>query len=217
MSGPVEVEFAITLPRRSSAPARFGLLQVRPLAGFGDEVAVADEDLSGAEVLVSSLQAAGNGVRSGLQDVVFVDPERFDPLATRIIARELEALNGRLLGEGRRYVLVGFGRWGTADPSLGIPVAWPQVSGAAALVEAALPHFRVEPSQGSHFFHNLVNLHVSYLSTGAPGEQPVDWSWLQGLRQMDRTPHVLHVRSDTPLTVRVDGRRRRGVIFRDRG
>jgi len=217
VSGPVEVEFAITLPPRSDVPARFGLLQVRPLAGPGDEVAIGDEELAGDGVLVSSLHAAGNGVTSGLHDVIFVDPDAFDPLATRVIAREVEALNAQLLAQGRRYVLIGFGRWGTADPSLGIPVVWPQVAGAAALVEAALPSFRVEPSQGSHFFHNLVNLRVSYLSTGAPGEQPVDWSWLRGLELVDRRPHVRHVRSEAPLTVRVDGRGRRGVVSRGAG
>jgi len=214
VSGPVEVEFAITLPTRPGVPARFGVLQVRGLAGLDEDVAVSDEELSGGAVLVSSRHAAGNGVTTGLRDVVYLDPEAFDPLATRAIAREVETANARLVGEGRRSVLIGFGRWGTADPALGIPVSWPQVSGAAALVEAALPRFRVEPSQGSHFFHNLVNMRVSYLSTGAPGEQQVDWSWLDGCEVVERQPHLRHVRCPAPLTVRVDGRQRRGAILR---
>ena len=213
LSGPVEIEFALTLPHRKG-PARLGVLQVRPLAGLEEEVAVGEEELSGEAVLASSRHAAGNGVLSGLRDVVYLEPNGFDVLQTRAIAREVEALNAHLVREGRRYVLIGFGRWGSQDPSLGVPVTWPQVAGAGALVESGLPGFRVEPSQGSHFFHNLVNQRVSFLSVGQPGEQPVDWDWLGARELVERTPHARHVKTEAPLTVRVDGRSRRGVILR---
>jgi hypothetical protein len=214
LGAPVEIEFAVTLGLRRSDPARLGLLQVRPLAGLEEEVTLPEEELSGAAVLTSSRRAVGNGVVGGIHDVVFVEPRTFDSLETRTIAGEIAALNARLVREGRRYLLIGFGRWGTADPALGIPVAWPQVASASALVEAALPEFVIEPSQGSHFFHNLVNQRVSYLSVGGPGEQPVDWAWLAGCEVLERRAYACLVRTEQPLTVRVDGRSRRGVILR---
>ena len=100
----------------------------------------------------------GNGVVEGIQDVVYTKPGAFDAKHTRLMAAEIEKVNRPLLGEGRPYLLIGFGRWGSSDPWLGIPVTWGMVSGAKAIVEATLPSMNVEPSQGSHFFHNLSSL-----------------------------------------------------------
>ena len=207
---PVEIEFALSLPPR--APARFGLLQVRPLFVSSDVIEVADGALADARALVVSRAAMGNG-RRRIEDVVYVDPERFEARATPEIALELERINRGLLGARRPYLLIGFGRWGSSDPWLGIPVRWDQISGARAIVEATLPGMSPEPSQGSHFFHNLSSFDALYLTVPPGGERGIDWRYLAAQPRIDETEHVRHVRCARPLRVEVDGRSRRGGVW----
>ncbi len=148
LESPVEIEFAINLHRTEALPARLGFLQVRPMMVAGEAVEVSPEDLVGEGVLLATDKALGNGARNDLLDVVFVPPEAFDPAATPAIAKELEKINRELVAAGRNYVLIGFGRWGTSDPSLGIPVAWGQISGARVIVEATLPGRPARPQPG---------------------------------------------------------------------
>jgi len=208
----VEIEFAVTIDEPPAGGAWFGLLQVRPMAALDEVVQVSDADLAHAAALVASERVLGNGVDTTITDVVYVLAERFDPLATRAMVGEIAARNRELVAAGRPYLLIGFGRWGSADPSLGIPVAWSDVGGARAIVEATLPHMNVEPSQGSHFFHNLSSFRVSYFMVHH-AERPIDWAWLARQGVVAETEHVRHVRTSVPLSVRVDGRAGRGVIL----
>jgi hypothetical protein len=128
------------------------------------------------------------------------------------MAKELEDINRSLVADGRRYLLIGFGRWGTSDPGLGIPVAWGQISGARAIVEATLPDVQPDLSQGSHFFHNLLSFRVLYLSVEHHGPHRIDWDWLERQPVVQSTAHVTHVRLPKPLEVRVDSASGRGVI-----
>ncbi len=162
----VEIEFAMTLPRGGKQPPRFGFLQVRPMVAPGEDIDIAPEELSGPGVLVASDRAMGNGEVNTIRDVVYTKPDTFESRHTRAIAQEIDRLNRGLVNESRPYLLVGFGRWGSSDPWLGIPVTWSQVSGAKAIVEATLEKMNVEPSQGSHFFHNLSSFEVSYFTVG---------------------------------------------------
>ena len=209
--GPVEIEFALSLP--DAGPARLGFLQVRPLLVSADAVELAEDELVAPGTLVASTAALGNG-RAELRDVVYVEPTRFEARLTPAIALEIEGLNRGLLEAGRPYLLIGFGRWGSADPWLGIPVRFDQIAGARGIVEAALPHMNPEPSQGSHFFHNLQSLSVLYLTVPLASARAIDWDWLASQKVVARTEHVRHVRSERPLTLRVDGRTRRGVVTR---
>jgi len=202
LGAPVEIEFALSLP--PGGPRRFGFLQVRPLAVGTEKVEVAEEDL--ATAAVASRKALGNG-RLTLSDVVYVDPDTFEARATREIAEEIAAFNRGLLAEDRPYLLIGFGRWGSSDPWLGIPVRWDQISGARAIVEAAIPGMSPEPSQGSHFFHNLSSFEVCYLTLPT-----IDWNWLQRQPELGRSVHVRHVRVPLPVEVAVDGRTGRGLV-----
>jgi hypothetical protein len=208
----VEIEFAVTTDGPALSDARFGLLQVRPMVGPGEVVEVVDEQMADPLALVASERVLGNGTDASIRDIVYVLPERFDVLATRRMVGEIAARNRELVAAGTPYLLIGFGRWGSADPSLGIPVAWPDVAGARAIVEATLPRINVEPSQGSHFFHNLSSFRVSYFMVHHD-ERPVAWDWLARQPVVDETEHVRHVRTPEPLTVRVDGRAGRGVIL----
>jgi hypothetical protein len=196
-------------------PARVGLVQVRPMRTVDATVEVGAEELDDERVVVASELTLGNGVRSDLSDVVMLPPERFDRLATGRIAAELEGLNGELVDQGRPYLLLGFGRWGTTDPSMGVPVLWGQIAGAAVIVEATLPEVDPELSQGSHFFHNLLGRQVLYLSVPHDGPHPIDWRWLSAQPVHGATEHAVHLRLERPLRVRVDGRQRRGVIERE--
>jgi len=210
--GAVEIEFAATLPARSDGELRFGLVQVRAMATPLEEIAVVEEDLSTPDTLLASRRAVGNGERADIGDVVYVRPDRFDPARSREVAAEVAELNRALMDAGRPYVLIGFGRWGSADPWLGIPVVWGQVAGAGVLVEATLPQRRIDPSQGSHFFHNVSSLGVVVLSVGAGETATLRWDRLDALPAVAETAHVRHVRTEYPLHVRVDGRSGLGFV-----
>jgi hypothetical protein len=211
---PVEIEFAINLDRKDALPARVGFLQVRPMMVGGEKVDVSHEDLLTDDVLLASETVLGNGKRTDLEDVVFIRPDAFKPAETPAMAKELEDINRGLVADGRRYLLVGFGRWGTSDPWLGIPVAWGQISGARVIVEATLPDVQPDLSQGSHFFHNLLSFHVLYISVEHYGPHRIDWEWLGRQSAVQSTDHLTHVRLPEPLEIRVDGVSGRGVIRR---
>jgi hypothetical protein len=155
----------------------------------------------------------GNGTIGGLADIVFVKPDTFDASQTRLIGAELGLLNAKLTGAQRSYVLIGFGRWGSSDPWLGIPVSWDQISGAKVIVESTRPEMNVELSQGSHFFHNISCLGVSYLSVRHADTGGIDWNRLQAAEVVEETRFLRHVRVDAPLRVKVDGRSGRGGVW----
>ncbi len=208
-----EIEMAATLPDSWDGPVRLAFLQVRLMVAPEEAVEILPEELSSPGAVVTSLRAMGNGRIEGIRDVVYTRPESFDAKYTRAMALEIEQLNRRLVAEGRRYLLIGLGRWGSSDPWLGIPVTWGQVSGAKVIVEATLPSMNVEPSQGSHFFHNLSSFQVSYFTVHHAGEGArIAWEWLDRQEPVVETSYLRHVRLPTPLVVKVDGRTGRGLI-----
>lgn len=210
---PVEIEFALTWGA-SGGPARLGFLQVRPMAVAQGDLELQAAALEGDDVVVASERVMGHGVRDGLEDVVFVKREGFELAHMPAIALEVERANAALVAAGRPYVLIGFGRWGSAERWLGIPVAWSQIAGAAVIVEAAVPMVRAELSQGAHFFHNLLSFRVAYLSVPESGRARLDWDFLLGLPRVSESEHVVHARVPGGLRVEVDGRRQRGLIRR---
>ena len=186
---PVEIEFAVTLN-----PRRFGFLQIRPMMVSAEEVTITDADWNRENVWIASSSVLGNGILDSIQDVVYVDREKFDLKFSRQIALEIAEINRRLLSENGRYLLLGFGRWGSSDPWLGIPVNWGQVSGAKVIVEAALPEVRVELSQGSHFFHNLISFKVAYFSVRPVPSDHIQWHWLAQQPVEQQTEFVRHAK-----------------------
>ncbi len=209
----VEMEFAMTLDPRRGIPARFGFLQVRPMVVSHERVDILPGEMTDGNLLASSDRVLGNGRAENIEDIVYVVPETFDAKNTPRIALELDTINRQMKEERRPYLLIGFGRWGSSDPWLGIPVEWGQVSGARAIVEATRPGMDTELSQGAHFFHNLSSFRVFYFSVHHAGDHRIDWAWLERQRETTRTEFVRHVRLDSPLVVKVDGRKGRGVIL----
>ncbi|MFZ1983670.1 MAG: PEP/pyruvate-binding domain-containing protein, partial [Desulfatitalea sp.] len=193
MGCPVEMEFAADLPRTPGGQYSFALLQIRPMGkreqSMHIEITAEDE----RRAVCFSRRALGNGLREDIRDIVFVKPETFDPARTPAMAADIARLNGDLERLGRPYVLIGPGRWGSADPWLGIPVAWKDIRGVAAIVETTAHNLNADPSQGSHFFHNLTAQGIGYLTVTGPDTGFVDWPWLAGLPPADETPFVRHV------------------------
>lgn len=204
---PVEIEFAMTFD-----PHRLGFLQVRPMVVPNGDMEVSCEDLASSKTLIASETVLGNGVLEEIADIVYVIPQRFDLKNTRAIADELEEHNHRLLAEKRPYLLIVFGRLGTLDPWLGIPVTWGQICGAQVIVEATQENVRVELSQGSHYFHNIINLGVMYFSMPFTSPYRIDWEWIDGQPVLREGDFTRHVRLPAPLRVKVDGRSGRGLI-----
>ena len=212
----VEIEFAITLQgRRGDRPrARLGFLQVRSMV-VPDQVV--DVNLSDPRAIVASDMVMGNGTADDIQDIVFARPDKFSPMHTPAIAQELELVNRELRDQHRPYLLIGFGRWGSSQSSLGIPVDWSQISGARAIVEATLPEMNVELSQGSHFFHNLSSFRASYFMVQHGRRPGINWDWLNRQPVVRETEFIRHVRPTARLSVRVDGRTAKGVILQQTG
>ncbi len=209
----VEVEFAVNLPFKADRKPAFDLLQIRPM-GLGQhriDVKIADEDVSRA--FCYSTKALGNGRSREIADIIFVNPETFEPALTVEIAGEIGQLNQQLVRQDRKYLLIGPGRWGSADRWLGIPVRWNDISGVGAIVETTAENLKADPSQGSHFFHNITSLGISYLTTSDNGDDFIDWSWLQSLPAKNQTRYLKHIRLDHPLTIKIDGKRSRAVII----
>jgi CheY-like chemotaxis protein len=212
---PVEIEFAARLRQSSGEPADLGFLQVRPLvlAHEGEELRLDEVDRE--RLVCQSSKVLGNGRIGDLRDIVVVDFHRFERARSKEVAGGVAHFNATLNAQGRPYLLIGVGRWGSTEPWLGIPVEWDEISGARVIVEAGFRDFRVTPSQGSHFFQNLTAFQVGYFTVNPDaGEGFVDWQWLANTAAMEEDGCVRHLRFDAPLAVVMNGRTSQGMIFK---
>jgi CheY-like chemotaxis protein len=214
LGNPVEIEFAVSLPR-GEEPAAFGFLQIRPLTLARDHQDLAMEEVDPAQLICQSTKVLGNGRIDNLHDVVVVDSQRFERSRSREVAEAVAHFNASLNLENRPYLLIGVGRWGSNDPWLGIPVEWDEISGARAIVEAGFRDFRVTPSQGSHFFQNLTAFQVGYFTVNPDaGEGSVDWHWLAEQRAVEERGCVRHLRFAEPIRVVMNSKTSQGVIYK---
>lgn len=214
---PVEIEFAATMGNRTE-PAEMGFLQLRPVAPSKED---ADVDLTGIRadrVFCDSPSVLGHGRWDHLTDWIVVDRSLFERSQSGEVAAAVTDFNNRLTSEGRTYGLIGVGRWGSSQPWLGIPVKWEDISGARIIVEAGFKDFRVTPSQGTHFYQNLVSLGVGYFTVNASaGEGFVDWDWLAAAPEVASQGAVRLVRLPSPAVAVLNGRERRGVLLKPKG
>ena len=210
----VDIEFAVTVDPANKKSTRFGLLQVKSL-GISDEIVDLDQLESAKEkVLAASNNAMGNGSINFLEDIIYVEPETFHFRHTETIAREIEEFNKQMKETNHPYLLIGFGRWGTSNPGVGIPVEWKNICCARTIIEAHLPNVTVDFSRGANVFHNISTLGVFYFCMKREEKFPIDWEWLKQQKLIKETQYVKHVRLKSPLTVKVDGRKRRGIIYK---
>jgi len=208
----VDVEFSINLPPDGDGPPELAILQIRPMASRGDMAPVDILPEEAKRCFCYSENALGNGVLRDLTDIIYVKPADFDAAKTVDIAKEISRLNAALAKEGRKYILIGPGRWGSADSWLGIPVRWADISGAAVIVETTHPSFTADPSQGSHFFHNMTSLGMTYLNITSDTRDFIKPSWFSSRPVMGVTRYLSHIRLNRPVVVKVDGRRSTGII-----
>lgn len=210
---PVEIEFAVDFPMNVRQKARLAVLQIRPMSAREEmlEVHIRQEEMDRAFCLCH--QALGNTDNQSMHDLIAIRPETFDPARTIEMAQELGKLNAALVAAGRKYILVGPGRWGSADHWLGIPVNWGDICGVGAIIETVHPAIHADPSQGSHFFHNITALGINYLNIGIDPGDRFDWQALTGLEVLAETAHAVHIHSAQPFSLKVDGRKRIGVLL----
>ena len=209
MQGGVEIEFAAEL-----STGVFNALQVRPISADGLKAQVDWRTVDCSNPIVESESALGTGWLAGIKDVIYLKPEAFDKMKTEEMAAELRALNAQLRTEGKQYVLIGFGRWDSSIPTLGVPVVWSDISEAKALVECSLPDFRVDPSQGTHFFQNLTSFNAGYVNVDPYSRRgdSLNLEPLNALPAVYETQWLRHVRLENPLTVCIDGRAGKALI-----
>ena len=212
MRRPVEIEFAANI--NADRTGELYLLQIRPMV---DNKLMLDEDLAAipdADCLLRSHNAIGHGIMTDIEDIVYVKTEGWSASSNPQIAEEIDRINRRFLDQGRSYVLVGPGRWGSSDPWLGIPVKWPAISAAKVIVEAGLQNYRVDPSQGTHFFQNLTSFGVGYFTINDYlGDGIYRQDVLNKLPAIEETEHLRVVHLQESLTIKIDGKRKEGVVF----
>jgi DNA-binding NarL/FixJ family response regulator len=215
MSCDIEIEFAVDQPQ-DEGKSRFHFLQIRPMVKGGElyKVKIGKNEIK--KSFCYSNQPLGHGINDTITDIVLVKPTDFNAKDTQKIAREISRLNAILKKEKRPYLLIGPGRWGSADPWLGIPVRWEDISGVGAIIELRNEQLSVENSQGSHFFHNITSMGIKYLTVNeidADSPDRIDWQWLTTLPKIAETDHLQHVQLTRPMLIKVDSSKSQGVIL----
>ena len=213
MGMPVEIEFAVDLNNDAGKPSSLYLLQVKPIVEMKTDFELAPNCIDTEQTILYSSKTMGNGQIDHITDVIYVDVNSFDKTDTLAIAAEIDQLNKQMIAENREYVLIGPGRWGSRDRFIGIPVTWTQISSAKVIVEVGLPDLPLDPSLGSHFFHNVISMHVGYFSIPSGSSTDfVRWDRLEEQPVIQKTNYARHVRFSQPLCIQMDGKNRRAAI-----
>ena len=215
MDKPVEIEFVMDLNVKKGEKIKFYLLQIRPIASKEQSVHLNPHKINPNRLLILSNSALGNGEIEDVQDVIYVKPQTFEAANNRKTAEMIGELNKKFLKKNRNYILIGPGRWGSSDPWLGIPVSWSQISAARLIVESGLKNYRIDPSQGTHFFQNLTSFRIGYFTVN-----PYIDDGVYNLPFLDSQPAVYendtlrHIRFKKPLAIKIDGKKNIGVVLK---
>jgi CheY-like chemotaxis protein len=215
MNNPVEIEFAANLETPAGSPKIFSFLQIRPIVHTEETQNINLDLIRKEDTIIYSESALGNGFFRGIFDLVYIKPESFSAVNNKVVATEIDKLNAGFLKQGKTYILIGPGRWGSTDPWLGIPVKWPQISGARIIIESGLKNYRIDPSQGTHFFQNLTSFRVGYFTINPyinEGYYNVDY--LNSLNVVYEDDFIRHIRFGEPLEIMIDGKSHKGVIMK---
>lgn len=216
MNNHIEIEFAINLDVPKGEPKVFSFLQIRPIAEQNDSNLQIDEEIDVKKTIIYSTSALGNGAYPNIKDIVYVKPEVFDASKTSEIATSIKKINTQFQKNGKNYILIGPGRWGSSDPWLGIPINWSQISAAKIIVESGMENYRIDPSQGTHFFQNLTSLHVGYLTVNDfMNDGFVDVAYLNKQQTVYEDAYLRHIVFENPLSILIDGKRRKAVVYKE--
>lgn len=215
MGRPIEIEFAVNLNKEDPHKASFFLLQIRPIV---DNKEVMEEDLTlvpQESTILSSKSVLGHGISNDVHDIIYVKSESFNASNNQQVAYEIEKMNRQFTGTDKNYILVGPGRWGSSDPWLGIPVKWPHICNARVIVECGLENYRIDPSQGTHFFQNLTSFGVGYFTINPYNHDgSFDEAYLNALPAVEETTYLRHVHFDDPIVIKMDGKKSLGVVLK---
>ena len=215
MNNPIEIEFAVNLETPAGSPKIFNFLQIRPIVHTEETHTINIDHIEKEQTIIYSESALGNGVFKGIYDIVYIKPESFSAANNKRVSLEIEKINATFVKESKGYVLIGPGRWGSADPWLGIPVKWAQISAARIIIESGLKNYRIDPSQGTHFFQNLTSFRVGYFTVNPYiNEGYYDVEFLNKLEVVYEDSYIRHVRFKDPLEIMIDGKKHRGVILK---
>ncbi|WP_372793609.1 PEP/pyruvate-binding domain-containing protein [Lutibacter sp.] len=215
MRNPIEIEFAVKLDVPTGQPKEFSFLQIRPIVESYEATIEIPENFDVKETIIYSESALGNGKYEDIYDFVYVKPEAFNSANTREIAAAVEKMNKKFVELDKKYVLVGPGRWGSSDPWLGIPVIWSQISAAKIIVESGLNNFRIDPSQGTHFFQNLTSFKVGYLTINPfINDGFFDIDYLNKQEACYEGEFIRHICFEEPLTIIIEGKSNKAAIFK---
>lgn len=215
LNNPVEIEFAANIDPERKKPVAFNLLQIRPIVENYETIKFRLEEIPPDRTVIASNLALGNGTVSDICDVVYVRNENFEASKNPGIAARLNDINAKFLEEEKNYILIGPGRWGSSDEWRGIPIKWQQISAARIIVESGLEDYRIDPSQGTHFFQNLTAFRVGYFTVNPfLGDGHVDYEFLKTAETLYEDDLLRHVRFPEPLTVMIDGRKKLGVVMK---
>ncbi len=210
----VEIEFTVNIFDDKKKTPEFCLLQIRPMLISGLEARGSEKLYAKKEMVCRSSITLGDGTLNNITNILYVNPKNFDPAKTPDIAAEIDKFNKRL-GKNYPYLLFGPGRWGSADPWLGIPVNWTQISNAKVIVEYDMDEFRVDPSFGSHFFQNVTSLRIGYFTVRKSNKKDfIDWKWIQNQSIKKETKYLNWIQLDEPIVVQIDGSSGDGVILK---
>lgn len=215
MGKPVEIEFVMDLHPNKQNRYVFNLLQIRPIVSINETVHLEESKLKKEDSLIISTSALGNGIVKGIRDVVYIKPQTFDKSKNFETVSMINLINSKFLEEDKNYILIGPGRWGSTDPWLGIPVKWPQISAARLIVESGLENYRIDPSQGTHFFQNLTSFRVGYFTINPfINEGYYDVEFLDKQETIFENEYIRHVRFKDDFTIVIDGKRNLGVVYK---
>jgi hypothetical protein len=218
MNSPVEIEFAVNLKTPAKQPKEFAFLQIRPLVKSQEADELNVNGYEDSRLVCQSPQVLGNGLIDDIYDVVVVDRDTFDRSRSAEVADEVGRYNLDFQTRKVPYILIGVGRWGSADQWLGIPVTWDQISGARVIVETGFKGFKVVPSQGSHFFQNITSFMIGYFTVNSYFKGGfVDWEWLKGLPAVREMKFTRHLHFDKPMIVKMNGHTHKGIIIKPDG
>ncbi len=215
MNNPVEIEFAVNLDVPEGYPRVFNFLQIRPIVDNKEEIYANLEEVDKNDAIIYSEVALGNGIYNNVHDVVYVKPESFDAAKNFEIASAIEKVNQLFIASKKQYAIIGPGRWGSSDPMLGIPVKWPQISAARLIVESGLDKYRIDPSQGTHFFHNLTSFRVGYFTINPYiNDGFYDLDFLNNSKALFEDEYIRVVNFEKPLVIKIDGKKGIGVLYK---
>ena len=209
---PVEIEFALNIPKDKKSKTELVILQIRNMIPFEKKVSLDINKTPKENIIISSENALGNGTNEKIKDIVYVDEKLFDLSNSNQVVNQIKEINKKLMEKNKPFMLIGPGRWGSTDPWLGIPVIWSDIAGSKVIVETPYKERHIDPSQGSHFFHDMIASQVLYLITKK--EQDIDWDWLRKQKIVQQTEFIKHIQTQKPLKTIVDGRIGKGVALK---